>query len=67
MEFESITQIVIYLVFVLALIVFSLYPAIWLSEKLGCKFSFFEKHSTKLTIGFTILFSLLGTLFIFSS
>lgn len=67
MEFESITQIAIYLVFVLALIAFSLYPAIWLSEKLSLKFAFFEKHSTKLTIVFAVLFSLLGTVFIFAN
>ncbi len=65
MDFSNITQVVIFLVFILALMAFSLSPAIYISEKLSVKYTFLEKHSTKVSILFAIIFSTLATIFIF--
>ncbi|WP_148570426.1 hypothetical protein [Aliarcobacter cryaerophilus] len=58
-------DVVIYSVFILALIAFSLSPAIYLTNKLSNKFIFIENNSTKVSILFAILFSCIGTFFIF--
>ena len=56
-------DVVIYSVFILALIAFSLSPAIYLTNKLSNKFIFIENNSTKISILFAILF-LLGHFYI---
>ncbi|QNM87189.1 hypothetical protein [Aliarcobacter cryaerophilus] len=58
-------DVVIYSVFILALIAFSLSPAIYLTNKLSSRFIFIENNSTKISILFAILFSCIGTFFIF--
>ena len=65
MEISAITNVVIFLVFVAALMVFSLSPAIWVCEKLSSRFIFIDEHSSKITILLTLCFSVLVTLFIF--
>jgi hypothetical protein len=65
MEIATITNVVIFLVFVAALMVFSLSPAIWICEKLSSRFVFIDLHSNKITILLTLIFSMLATLFIF--
>ncbi|QKF73347.1 putative membrane protein [Aliarcobacter faecis] len=65
MELTNITQVVIFFIFVLALMAFSLSPAIYISEKLALKSTFVEKHSTKFSIIFSIFFATLATIFIF--
>lgn len=65
MEISAITDVVIFLVFVAALMVFSLSPAIWISEKLSSRYLFIDEHSTKITILLTLCFSTFVTLFIF--
>ena len=58
-------DVIIYFVFILALIAFSLSPAIYLTNKLSTKFVFVEDNSTKISIIFAILFSVAATTFIF--
>ncbi|MGJ0335775.1 hypothetical protein [Aliarcobacter cryaerophilus] len=58
-------DVVIYSVFILALIAFSLSPAIYLTNKLSNRFIFIENNSTKVSILFAILFSSIATFFIF--
>ena len=58
-------DVVIYSVFILALIAFSLSPAIYITNKLSNKFIFIENNSTKISILFAILFSSIATFFIF--
>ena len=58
-------DVVIYSVFILALIAFSLSPDIYLTNKLSNKFIFIENNSTKISILFAILFSSIATFFIF--
>ena len=58
-------DVIIYSVFILALIAFSLSPAIYLTNKLSNKFIFIENNSTKISILFAILFSSIATFFIF--
>ncbi|MFA7090629.1 MAG: hypothetical protein WC149_02120 [Arcobacteraceae bacterium] len=65
MDVAAITNIVIFLVFIAALMVFSLSPAIWISEKLSSKFLFMEHHSSKITLLLTFTFSVIATFFIF--
>ncbi|WP_198305759.1 hypothetical protein [Arcobacter vandammei] len=65
MELSNITQMVIFLVFILALMACSLSPAIYISEKLALKYTFIQKHSTKISILFAMFFSTLATIFIF--
>ncbi len=48
-------DVVIYSVFILALIAFSLSPAIYITNKLSNKFIFIENNSTKISILFAIL------------
>ena len=43
-------DVVIYSVFILALIAFSLSPAIYITNKLSNKFIFIENNSTKISI-----------------
>ncbi|MFA7083271.1 MAG: hypothetical protein WC141_01930 [Arcobacteraceae bacterium] len=64
METSSVTSAVIFLVFVIALMAFSLSPAIWISEKLSKKSPFIEQHSRKITILLTLTFSVLAAIFI---
>jgi hypothetical protein len=66
MEVADITNIVVFLVFVAALMVFSLSPAIWIGEKLSSKSLFLEQHASKITLLLTLLFSLTATVFIFA-
>ncbi|AXK48837.1 hypothetical protein CRU87_01995 [Aliarcobacter trophiarum LMG 25534] len=56
---------IVYLVFILALIAFSLSPAIYLTNKLSNKVAFIEANSTKISILLAILFSSMATFFIF--
>ncbi len=65
MEFTNMTQIVIFMVFTLAFLAFSLSPAIYISEKLALKSTFIEKHSTKVSILLALCFSILVSIFIF--
>lgn len=65
MEFASITQMVVYLVFVLALLAFSLSPAIWISQRISPRSAFYERHSMKFSIFLALIFSSLATTFIF--
>lgn len=65
MQLNSITEIVVFLVFVAAFMVFSLSPAIWLSEKLMDKYSFDEKISNFLTLIFTLCFASLASYFLY--
>lgn len=58
-------DVVIYSVFVLALIAFCLSPAIYVTNKLSNKFIFIENNSTKISILFAILISNIATFFIF--
>ena len=58
-------DVIIYFVFVLALIAFALSPAIYVTNRLSNKFVFIENNSTKISILFAILFSSIATFFIF--
>ncbi|AYJ80090.1 hypothetical protein AN286_07910 [Aliarcobacter cryaerophilus ATCC 43158] len=58
-------DVVIYSVFILALIAFSLSPAIYVTNKLSSKFIFINNNSTKISIFFAILISSIATFFIF--
>lgn len=58
-------DIVVYSVFILALIAFSLSPAIYLTSKLSNKVAFVEANSTKVSIVLAVLFSTIATFFIF--
>lgn len=58
-------DIVIYSVFILALIAFSLSPAIYLTNKLSDKVDFIETNSTAISIVLAIIFSTVATFFIF--
>ena len=58
-------DVIIYYVFVLALIAFALSPAIYVTNRLSNKFVFIENNSTKISILFAILFSSIATFFIF--
>lgn len=58
-------DIVVYSVFILALIAFSLSPAIYLTSKLSNKVAFVEANSTKISIVLAVLFSTIATFFIF--
>lgn len=58
-------DIVVYSVFILALIAFSLSPAIYLTSKLSSKVAFVEANSTKVSIVLAVLFSTIATFFIF--
>lgn len=55
MQLNSITSLVIFLVFVLVLIVFSLSPAIWIGTKCQLKYDL-TSSETQLCIGFCTLF-----------
>jgi hypothetical protein len=65
MEIANITEVVIFLIFILALMAFSLSPAIYVSEKLALKSTFIQRHSTKFSIVLTLFFAILATIFIF--
>lgn len=65
MELANITEVVIFLIFILALMAFSLSPAIYVSEKLALKSTFIQKHSTKFSIVLMLFFAILATIFIF--
>ncbi|MCK9336509.1 MAG: hypothetical protein M0P43_01630 [Arcobacteraceae bacterium] len=67
MQLTDITNIVVYLVFVGALMIFSLYPAIWISEKLSLKSQLFANNSRTITIILTITFASIASLFLYSS
>ncbi len=55
MQLDSITNIVIFLVFIFVSIVFSLSPAIWLGSKCQVKYNL-TSSKTNLCIGFFTLF-----------
>lgn len=65
MQLASITDIVIFLIFVVAFMVFSLSPAIWLSEKLQQKYTLTLKVTNFLTLFFTLSFSALASYFLY--
>lgn len=67
MQLTSITDIVIFLVFVGALMIFSLYPAILISEKFALKSKYFANNSRIVTIVLTITFSSIASLFLYSA
>jgi len=58
-------DVVIFLIFVLALLAFALSPAISLVERFSDKYSFIDKNSTFLSITLALCFSLIATTFIF--
>jgi len=65
MQLASITDIVIFLVFVAAFMVFSLSPAIWLSEKLQNRYGLTSETTNFLTLLLTILFSILASYYLY--
>lgn len=65
MQLTSITEIIIFLVFVAGFIVFSLHPAIYISEAICNKIENCKLDQHKLALGLTILFSIGFTSFIF--
>lgn len=65
MRIELITEIVVFLVFVAALMVFSLYPAIWISERLQDKFDFDARTTNIITLFLTITFAFCASVFLY--
>lgn len=65
MQLDSITGVIVFLVFVAGFIAFSLHPAIYISEFICKKVDNCKFDQNKLAIIFTILFSIGFTSFIF--
>lgn len=62
----STTDVVIFLVFIVAFLVFSIAPAIWISEKIINKFNIEIQYSNKIIFFFTIFISFLASFFLYS-
>ncbi len=62
----SITEIIIFLVFVVAFMIFSISPAIWISEKMTHTFQISTQYSHKIILFFTIFFASLASFFLYS-
>ncbi len=65
MQLEFVTNIVVFLVFVAAFMVFSLYPAIWLSERLQDTYDFDAKTTNLITLLLTITIAFCASVFLY--